>query len=95
MVNLVVWALPTNLWAFAGVAVMVVLQMLYTYLPMANRIFQSAPITLGDWAQILVVAVTVYLLVEFEKGLRRRKRARTNCSDRTGKGMPTPECVVQ
>ncbi len=68
----------TNLWAFAGVAVMIVLQMLYTYLPLANRIFQSAPITLGDWAQILVVAVVVYLLVELEKGLRRWKRARTN-----------------
>ena len=46
---------------------------LYTYLPLANRIFQSAPITVGDWAQILVVAVTVYLLVEFEKAYRRRK----------------------
>ncbi len=63
----------TNPWAFAGVAVMIVLQMLYTYMPLANRIFQSAPITVGDWAQILVVAVTVYLLVEFEKAYRRRK----------------------
>ncbi len=63
----------SNPWAFAGVAAMIVLQMGYTYLPFANRIFQSAPITLGDWAQILLVSVTTYLLVEIEKRWRRKK----------------------
>jgi Ca2+-transporting ATPase len=63
----------SNPWAFAGVALMIVLQMLYTYLPLANRIFQSAPITAGDWAQILMVSAAVYLLVELEKAYRRRQ----------------------
>jgi Ca2+-transporting ATPase len=62
----------TNPWAFAGVAVMVTLQMLFTYLPQANAIFQSAPIGWLDWAKILIFAMLVYGLVEMEKGLRRR-----------------------
>jgi Ca2+-transporting ATPase len=64
----------TNPWAFAGVAVMVVLQMIFTYLPLANNIFQSAPLTLLDWAKILIFALLVFLLVELEKGIRRRRR---------------------
>ncbi|MDJ0912970.1 MAG: cation-transporting P-type ATPase [Desulfobacterales bacterium] len=63
----------TNPWAFAGVAVMIVLQILYTYLPQANRIFQSAPIGWFDWLKILLFASLVFVLVEFEKGLRRRR----------------------
>jgi Ca2+-transporting ATPase len=64
----------TNPWAFAGVAVMVVLQLLFTYLPQANYIFQSAPLELLDWVKILAFAMLVYFLVELEKGIRRRRR---------------------
>ncbi len=64
----------TNPWAFAGVAVMVILQMLFTYLPQANFIFKSAPIGLADWAKILGFALLVYFLVEIEKALRQRSK---------------------
>jgi Ca2+-transporting ATPase len=64
----------TNPWAFAGVAVMVLLQLLFTYLPQANRIFQSAPIDGLDWIKILLFALLVYGVVEAEKGLRRRRK---------------------
>jgi Ca2+-transporting ATPase len=67
----------TNPWAFAGVAVMVVLQMLFTYLPQANYIFQSAPLDWLDWVKILTFALLVYFLVEFEKGIRRRRKQKT------------------
>lgn len=65
----------TNPWIFAGVAAMVVLQLLFTYLPLANRIFQSAPIGWIDWAKAMVFALIVYFLVEFEKRLWRTKKA--------------------
>ncbi|MGD9174338.1 MAG: HAD-IC family P-type ATPase [Desulfobacterales bacterium] len=69
----------TNPWAFAGVAVMVILQMLFTYLPQANFIFRSAPIGWADWAKILGFALLVYFLVEIEKALRqRRKQKKSN-----------------
>jgi Ca2+-transporting ATPase len=66
----------SNPWAFAGVAVMIALQLLYTYLPQANRIFQSAPIGWVDWAKIILFALAVFILVEIEKALRRRRKAR-------------------
>jgi Ca2+-transporting ATPase len=65
----------SNPWAFAGVGVMVALQLLFTYLPAANYIFQSAPISALDWAMILAFAVLVHGLVEIEKALRRRQRS--------------------
>jgi calcium-translocating P-type ATPase len=64
----------SNPWAFAGVGVMVVLQLLFTYLPAANSIFQSAPISASDWIMILVFALMVHGLVEVEKTIRRRSR---------------------
>jgi Ca2+-transporting ATPase len=64
----------TNPWAFAGVAAMVGLQMLFTYHPIANRIFQSAPISVVDWVFILTYAILVYCFVEIEKAFRRRRQ---------------------
>jgi magnesium-transporting ATPase (P-type) len=64
----------TNPSAFTGVAVMVILQMLFTYLPQANFIFRSAPPGWVDWAKILSFALLVYFLVEMEKALRLRSR---------------------
>lgn len=63
----------SNPLVFAGVAAMIILQLGYTCLPLTNRIFQSAPITAGDWVQIPLVSITVYLVVAFEKAYRRRK----------------------
>jgi hypothetical protein len=53
---------------------MVVLQLIFTYVPQANAIFRSAPIGWTDWVKILIFAVLVYILVEMEKALRRRRR---------------------
>jgi cation-transporting ATPase F len=65
----------TNPWAFVGAAVMIVLQILFTYLPQANAIFKSAPIGWFDWVKIIAFAILVFVLVELEKGWRRRKQA--------------------
>jgi len=70
----------TNQWVFAGVAVMIFMQLLFTYLPAANRIFQSAPISALDWAFILAFAVLVHFLVEVEKTIRRRGRLKAQPS---------------
>jgi Ca2+-transporting ATPase len=63
----------SNPWVFAGTVVMIVLQLMYTYLPIANYIFQSAPITWGDWLQILIYAMVVYGLVELQKKWQRKR----------------------
>ena len=61
---------------FGGVTIMVILQLMFTYLPAMNRVFQSAPISLGAWGRIVAVSVFASLVVGAEKWLRRRGVAR-------------------
>ncbi len=71
----------SNPWLFGGVAVMLLVQIGYTYLPVMNRLFQSAPIGLGAWSRIVAAGIITFAIVEFEKWLRLRgirKSAATN-----------------
>ncbi len=56
----------------AGMAAMVALQVLFTYLPFFHVVFESAPINLAAWGRIVAVALGVMLVVGIEKALRRR-----------------------
>ncbi len=62
----------SNRWAIAGTVFMIFLQLLFTYLPFMNRLFQTSPIRPMDWIWILVVSVAAYVVVEIEKWIRRR-----------------------
>jgi len=62
----------SNVWVLVGSGAMIILQLLYTYLPVMNRVFQSAPISGRDWLMIIAVAVAVYGIIELEKMLRLR-----------------------
>ncbi len=62
----------SNPWAVGGAAFMVLIQMLFTYAPFMNSIFGSAPIPLGLWLDVLAVSLAAYLIIEFEKWLRRK-----------------------
>ncbi len=57
---------------FGGVAIMVILQMMFTYLPTMNIMFHSAPISIEAWGRILVVSVLSSFVVGIEKWLRAR-----------------------
>ena len=50
---------------------MVIIQILFTHTPIMNEIFNSEPITVKHWLNILVVGLLAYFLIEFEKLLRR------------------------
>ena len=62
----------SNSLLFVGVTVMVVLQLLFTYLPAMNLMFHSAPISFEAWGRILAVSVIASFVVGVEKWLRRR-----------------------
>ncbi len=68
----------SNMWVFAGVTSMLLLQVVYTYLPLMNRLFQSSAIGAASWGRILVAGLVAYLVVEMEKKLRRGRKAATN-----------------
>jgi Ca2+-transporting ATPase len=57
-----------------GASVMVVLQLLYTYLPLMHTLFQSQPITALDWLSVCALSALLYGIIELEKTLRRSRR---------------------
>ena len=61
----------TNMWVFGGVAVMLLIQIVYTYLPLMNRLFHSAAIDVSSWARIVLAGLAAFVIVEAEKKLRR------------------------
>ncbi|MCD6706405.1 MAG: cation-transporting P-type ATPase [Thiobacillus sp.] len=57
-----------------AIGILVVLQGLFTYLPVLQSLFATAPLDLAAWGRILVFGVVVYSVVEIEKALIRRNK---------------------
>ncbi|ACL04615.1 ATPase, P-type (transporting), HAD superfamily, subfamily IC [Desulfatibacillum aliphaticivorans] len=70
-----VWTLGlfSNMFLWAGVGIMTALQLLFTYAPFMNSIFQSAPMGWTEWGMVFANSLLIYLVVEMEKWVRRRK----------------------
>jgi magnesium-transporting ATPase (P-type) len=66
----------------AGVVLMIVLQLLFTYLPAMQAAFGSKAIGMGEWALIVAGTGVIFGAVEAEKAMR---RTRTDAS-----GQPKP-----
>jgi cation-transporting P-type ATPase F len=62
----------SNPWIWIGIGVMMLLQLLFTYHPIMNDWFQSAPISLGSWLLVILCGWGISLLVGLEKYLRLR-----------------------
>jgi potassium/sodium efflux P-type ATPase len=61
----------SNRWLILGIVLMIGAQLLFTYLPLMNQLFQTAPIGLAEWKVILIASFSVYLLIELDKWRRR------------------------
>jgi magnesium-transporting ATPase (P-type) len=61
-----------NRLALQAIAFLLLLQLGYTYLPLMQTLFHTAPIDLTAWLLILAVGVLLLLIVEGEKALIRR-----------------------
>jgi Ca2+-transporting ATPase len=61
-----------NPWVFAGIATMVLTQLLIVYTPVLNIAFHTAPMPLEAWLRVLGVAAGVFILVEIETWLVNR-----------------------
>ena len=64
-----------NPYVLIAIAVLIVLQLGFTYLAPMQSLFGTAAIDLAMWLRILVVSSTVLFLVELEKALVRRRTA--------------------
>ncbi len=65
--------LNSNPWIWAGIGAMLAVQLLFTYSPLMNDLFHTAPIGLDDWLHILAVGAAIYALIGLEKAWRRRR----------------------
>ncbi|MEW4571407.1 cation-transporting P-type ATPase [Tautonia sp. JC769] len=62
----------SNPWIVVGVAIMIALQLAFTYLPAMNAAFSSAPIGPDEWGRIVVAGASISLVIGAEKWIRRR-----------------------
>jgi Ca2+-transporting ATPase len=74
-----VWTLGlfSNPLLWVGVGIMIIMQLIYTYLPVFNTIFQSAPMGFKEWGLVLTNSSLIFILVEIEKKIS-RKRSEVN-----------------
>jgi magnesium-transporting ATPase (P-type) len=63
-----------NRWALAAAGLLLVQQLLFTYLLGAQRLFGTAALSATTWAVLLALGVVIYLAIEIEKALLRRLR---------------------
>ncbi len=66
-----------------SIALVVLMQLLFTYLPISQRIFAVSALTLQDWGLIVLASSVVLMVVEADKALSGMidKRARKDASN--------------
>jgi len=74
----------SNRWVFVGAAAMVLIQLVFTYVPLMHRIMYSAPIGWEAWGLIVLVSLVAFVVIEAEKWLRRLIGARKSAGPSTG-----------
>jgi len=62
----------SNLWVYGGITAMLLAQVLFTHTAIMNRLFHTAPLDSESWLYITAVGLAAYVIVEFEKWVRRR-----------------------
>jgi magnesium-transporting ATPase (P-type) len=67
------WSVPllSNMWLWAGIAAMLLVQVLFCEWPVANALFHSAPLDMNAWLRILAMSLGMGVIVEAEKAIRR------------------------
>jgi Ca2+-transporting ATPase len=68
------WAvgLFSNPWSWIGSMVMILLQVLFVYMPIFHQLFQSAALEFDAWWRIFAIGMGIYTVIGIEKWLRRR-----------------------
>ena len=62
-----------NRYVFMAIGALVALQLVFTYAPFMNTLFETAPISLNEWMYVTGAGVIVMLIVEFEKWISRNR----------------------
>jgi Ca2+-transporting ATPase len=65
----------SNSWIWIGISIMMFLQLLFTYVPIMNSWFSSAPISAQAWLRVFGGGLLIFALVGLEKHWRFRNRS--------------------
>ena len=57
----------SNMWVIGGFVSMMILQALFTYVPVMNTLFASAPVDILDWIKVIACGLLAYCVVEYDK----------------------------
>jgi magnesium-transporting ATPase (P-type) len=68
---------------WAGIGTVLALQLAFTYWPAMNRVFGVAPVDAWMWLQVAAASAVLFLLVEAEKAVSRRRAARRGITRRS------------
>ena len=60
----------SNMWVWGGIFSMIMAQLAFTYLPIMNQLFHTAPISLNDWLHIIAVGLTIHIVIALDKTIR-------------------------
>ena len=60
----------SNQWLLAGITATWLAQLAFTYLPVMNRLFHTAPVRAEAWLYIVAIGLISFAAVELEKWLR-------------------------
>jgi Ca2+-transporting ATPase len=63
----------SNPWILYGLIASVLAQLASIYVPILQWVFKTEPLTFLEWMKIAAISLTVILLVEVDKGLRKMK----------------------
>lgn len=63
----------TNKWIYIGICLLLALQFGFVYLPFMNVLFHSAPLSLVEWGEAVVVGLIVLPVISMEKWMRSRR----------------------
>ena len=70
-------SLRQNLWVFAAISLVILLQVLLTYMPAFQEILGTDAIDFYAWFWIVAAGALVLIVVEFEKGIQRNAKGWT------------------
>jgi magnesium-transporting ATPase (P-type) len=63
-----------NRYALLAIALLIAAQLGFTYLPPMQRLFGTTALDIAAWWRIIALAAVIFLLIELEKSLWRRRR---------------------
>jgi Ca2+-transporting ATPase len=69
--------LTSNVTVYIGIAVVLLLQLAFVYLPLMNWLFDTVPLDGGEWLASALVASVVLPVISAEKALRHRRERAT------------------